>query len=107
MTKTRTFTDSNFEQDVLNGDRPVLVDFWAPWCGPCRALTPTIEELAEAHDPNISVGKLNVDENQETAAAMGITSIPAVVVFKDGEVVDTLVGVQPKSTYDRALQAVL
>ena len=106
MSKTRTFTDAGFQQDVLNSEQPVLVDFWAPWCGPCRALTPTIEELAEDHDPQVAVGKLNVDENPATAAAMGITSIPAVLVFRNGEVVDTLVGVQSKETYDKALQAV-
>lgn len=106
MRKPETFTDANFQQEVLNSDQPVLVDFWAPWCGPCRALTPTIEQLADDYDSTVAVGKLNVDENPETAAALGITSIPAVLLFRNGEVVNTLVGVQPRETYDQALQAV-
>lgn len=104
MSEAKTFTDVTFKEDVLNQDGPVLVDFWAPWCGPCRVLGPTIEELANDHGNEFAVGKLNVDENPETAAAFGISSIPSVFVFKNGEVVDRLVGVQPKEVYERALQ---
>jgi len=106
MSTVKQFTDATFESDVLQSDQTVLVDFWAPWCGPCRALTPTIEDLAQDADENVAIGKLNVDENPGAAASMGITSIPAVLVFKGGQVVNTLVGVQPKEAYESALKAV-
>ncbi len=99
----RTFTDENFRSDVLESDVPVLVDFWADWCPPCRMLTPTIEEVAESQHGKAAVGKLHVDENPQTAAEYGISSIPAVLVFKNGEVVDRIVGVQPKQKYEQAL----
>ena len=101
---TREFTDDNFSQEVLASDQPVLVDFWAPWCGPCRALGPAIDELAEQLDGSVKVGKLNIDENQQSATDFGVTSIPAVLVFKNGQVVDTIVGVHPKETYQQALE---
>ena len=104
MSKSREFTDANFQNEVLNSDQPVLVDFWAAWCGPCRAVGPTIEELADEYGETVKVGKLNVDENQQSAANFGIQSIPAVLLFKGGEVVETLIGVQPKSHYEAALQ---
>ena len=94
-----TFTDDNFEQEVLQSDTPVLVDFWAPWCGPCRALGPTIEELAGAYAGSVKVGKLDTDQNPKTAQAYNIMSIPAVLVFKDGKPVQNVLGAQPKSTY--------
>ena len=103
MTKTLHFTDANFESEVLGSNQPVLVDFWAEWCGPCRLLTPTIEELAGELGESAKVGKLNVDENSETAAKYHISSIPSVLVFKDGELVETLVGVQSKQRYQEAL----
>ena len=106
MSTVKQFTDATFESDVLQSDQTVLVDFWAPWCGPCRALTPTIEDLAQDADENVAIGKLNVDEDPGAAASMGITSIPAVLVFKGGQVVNTLVGVQPKEAYESALKAV-
>ena len=103
MTKPFHFTDDNFESEVLGSSQPVLVDFWAEWCGPCRLLTPTIEELAGELGESAKVGKLNVDENPETTAKYRISSIPSVLVFKDGELVETLVGVQSKQRYRDAL----
>jgi len=106
MSKPSEFTDTNFQSQVLDSDQPVLVDFWAAWCGPCRAVGPTIEELAEQYDGTVKVGKLNIDENPQSPGSFGIHSIPAVLLFKDGKVVETLVGVQPKLRYDQALQRV-
>ncbi len=99
------FTDANFDAEVLQSDQPVLVDFWAPWCGPCRALTPTIEELATDYAGKVRVGKLNTDDNQETAAKFGISAIPAVMLFKGGEVQQTIVGGNPKQKYEEAIAA--
>ncbi len=104
MSKTIQFTDDNFVSDVLASDQPVLVDFWAPWCGPCRALGPTIDELADQFDGTVKIGKLNVDENPETSSQFGITSIPAVVLFHRGEIVETWVGVQHKREFESTLQ---
>jgi thioredoxin 1 len=98
------FTDANFQSEVLQSERPVLVDFWAPWCGPCRAVGPTINELAEQYDGIVKVGKLNIDENPQAPNGFGIHAIPAVLLFKDGKVVEKLVGVQPKTRYDQAIQ---
>ena len=106
MTKTLHFTDDDFESEVLGSNQPVLVDFWAEWCGPCRLLTPTIEELASELGESAKVGKLNVDENPETAAKYQISSIPSVLIFKDGELVETLVGAQSKQRYQDALTAI-
>lgn len=106
MSQTREFTDANFQSEVLDSDQPVLVDFWAAWCGPCRAVGPTIDKLAEQFDGSVKVGKLNVDENQQAAGNFGIHSIPAVLVFKEGKVVETLIGVQPPERYEAALNQV-
>ena len=103
MTKPLHFNDADFGSEVLGSNQPVLVDFWAEWCGPCRLLTPIIEELASELGESAKVGKLNVDENPETAAKYRISSIPSVLVFKDGELVETLVGVQSKQRYRDAL----
>jgi len=104
MSKTREFTDSSFNKEVLGSDQPVLVDFWAAWCGPCHAVGPTIEELADQYDGTVKVGKLNIDENPQATSGFGIRSIPAVLLFKDGKVVERWVGVQPKERYQQALQ---
>ncbi|MDP6111534.1 MAG: thioredoxin [Planctomycetota bacterium] len=96
-------TTENFEESVLKTDKPAVVDFWAPWCGPCKALGPTIAELADEYEGRAVIGKLNVDEARDVAVQYGITSIPAVLVFKNGEMVENLVGAQPKSRYSAAI----
>lgn len=97
-------TEQNFEQEVLNSDKPVLVDFWATWCGPCRMLAPTIEQLAEEQEGVAKVGKVNVDEQPRLAAQFGIASIPTLMVFENGKVKDTAVGVRPKSAIEDMLR---
>ncbi|PXA77096.1 thioredoxin [Auritidibacter sp. NML100628] len=93
---TINVTDADFQEKVLQSDKPVLVDFWAEWCGPCRMLTPVLETMAEEHADKIIVAKLNVDENPQVASQYGITSIPAVMAFKDGEKVATSIGAKPQ-----------
>ena len=89
-------TDAGFEQDVLKSELPVLVDFWAPWCGPCRMIAPIIEEIAQGHAGKVRIVKLNVDENQKTSVRFGIMGIPTLILFKGGDVKETIVGVVPK-----------
>jgi thioredoxin 1 len=89
-------TDTNFDQEVLKSDIPVLVDFWAPWCGPCRMVSPSVEELAEELNGKLKVVKVNTDENQEVAIKYGIRSIPTLGIFKDGNLVDGVIGAVPK-----------
>jgi len=101
------FTDTNFESEVLESDQPVLVDFWANWCGPCHALAPTIEGLNDHYDGSIKVGRLDVDENPETAHTYGIRSIPTVLIFKNGEVIGSVVGVQPSELYEEQLNPIV
>jgi len=91
-----TITKDNFEQEVIKSEQPVLVDFWASWCGPCKMLSPVISELAEEYEGRVKVGKVNVDEEPELASAFRVASIPTVVLFKDGEVKETSVGYRPK-----------
>lgn len=100
---TTEVTDATFKDEVLNSDLPVLVDFWAPWCGPCRMVSPIIDEIGQEHADKLKVVKLNTDENLETAAAYGITSIPAMYVFKDGEVAKTFIGARPKPALEQEL----
>lgn len=108
MSKTIVLNDENFENEVLKSDTPVLVDFWAEWCGPCRALAPVIEEIAEDYDGQVKVGKLNVDENPGAPSAYEIRSIPTLIVFKDGTAIDRVVGALPQNQLtelvDRALE---
>jgi len=89
-------TDDNFAEEVLKSSKPVMVDFWAPWCGPCKAIGPIVEELAEQFKDSIKVMKLNVDDSQKTAINFNVRSIPSIILFKDGKVLDTLIGLVPK-----------
>lgn len=100
-------TDATFEETVLKSDKPVLVDFWAAWCGPCRMVGPIIEEISGEYEGKAVVGKVDVDANQEFAAKYGVRNIPTVLVFKDGEVVDRKVGVAPKNSYTEAIDSLL
>ena len=90
-------TKENFEAEVMNSDRPVLIDFWAPWCGPCRMLSPTIAEIAEEYGDKVKVCKVNVDEQGELASTFGVMSIPTLIVIKEGKVVNSVTGVRPKN----------
>ena len=99
-----TLTDSNFSTEVLQRKEPVLVDFWAPWCGPCQAMGPVIRELAEEFQANAIVGKLNVDDHQEVAVRYGIQSIPTLLIFQDGKVVDKAVGTMSKTALAQKLE---
>lgn len=102
-----TFTDQNFDSEVLKSDLPVLVDFWAVWCGPCKIVDPVIEELAGEYEGKLKVGKLNVDENQETSGTYNVMSIPTIMLFKNGQPVKSVVGAQPKENFKKAIDEVL
>lgn len=93
------FTDANFQAEVINSDKLSVVDFWAEWCGPCRAIGPVIEELHKEYDGKVKVGKVNVDHNPNVAMQFGITSIPAILFIKNGQVIDKLIGAQPKANF--------
>ena len=103
--KPITFTDDNFATEVLQSDKPVLVDFWAVWCGPCKIIAPFVEELAGELEGKAKVGKLDVDNNQESAIKYGVRSIPTVLIFKGGKVVDTIIGAVPKIQIKQKLEA--
>lgn len=105
--KPLTFTDENFESEVLKSDKPVLVDFWAVWCGPCKAIAPIVEDLAQEYEGKLKVGKLDVDNNQESAIKYGVRSIPTVLIFKDGKVQETIIGAVPKVHIVQKLESVL
>jgi len=100
-------TDANFQDEVLKSEAPVMLDIWAPWCGPCRMLGPIVEELAEEFKGRVKVGKLNTDENQEVAATLRIAAIPTVLFFKKGKLVDRAVGVNPKDALRRQIEGLL
>ena len=102
-----TLTDANFAQEVLQSDKPVLVDFWATWCGPCRIVAPSIEQLAAEYEGKAVIGKVDVDHNPQTAMAFGVRSIPTLLFFKDGQVVDQLIGAAPKKTLASKLDMLL
>ncbi|MFM8515277.1 MAG: thioredoxin [Actinomycetota bacterium] len=106
MGATQTVTDASFSADVLNSAKPVLVDFWAEWCGPCKMVAPILEEIA-AGTENLVIAKLNVDENPQTAASYGITSIPTMSVFQGGQIVKTIIGAKPKAALMADLQPYL
>ena len=100
-------TDSNFEETVLKSDKPVMVDFWAAWCGPCRMVGPIIDELSEEYEGKAIIGKVDIDSNQQYAAQFGFRNIPTVLVFKDGELVDRKVGVSSKNDYAQAIDKLI
>jgi len=97
-------TDSTFEEEVIKADRPVIVDFWASWCGPCRAVGPILEEIAAEHPEGVKIAKVNVDENYEYAAKYGVMTVPTLLVFKGGERVDRILGAVPKKALLKRLQ---
>jgi thioredoxin 1 len=107
MASEMEFTDSNFDQEVLKSNEPVLVDFWAPWCGPCKMIAPIVAEISTEYAGKLKVGKLNTDDNQGTASRYGVMSIPTVMIFKNGQMVARIVGAQSKQTFTGKIDAVL
>jgi thioredoxin 1 len=106
MSDLTNVTDSNFQAEVIESEQPVLVDFWAPWCGPCRVVAPVLEEIAEQRD-DLRIVKLNVDENQRTAAQYGVLSIPTMILFKNGAAAKTIIGAYPKKKLEAEIEPVL
>ncbi len=107
MANTQAVTDATFEQQVLKADGPVLVDFWAAWCGPCRAVAPVLEEIAQEQDGKLKVLKLDIDENQRTAGDFGVMSIPTMILFRNGQPVKQIIGARPKSALMRDIEPFL
>ena len=100
-------SDANFEDEILKADKPALVDFWAPWCGPCKAFGPLVEGLADQYHDQVKVAKINIDDNPKTAATYGVRSIPTLILFKEGKVLDTLIGLVPKDRLETFLKKAL
>jgi thioredoxin 1 len=107
MSELMEFTDSNFETEVLEADKPCLVDFWAEWCGPCRMVGPIVEEIAKEYGERLKVGKLNVDDNSQTAIKYGIMSIPSLLFFNGGQVVDQIIGAVPKKQLIQKIEKII
>ncbi|NOY53831.1 MAG: thioredoxin [Deltaproteobacteria bacterium] len=105
--KIITLNDQNFENEVKESKIPILVDFWAEWCAPCRMVAPVLDELAEEFDGKVKIGKVNVDQNRTVAAQYGVMSIPTLILFKNGELVEQMVGAQPKENLQKVLQSAL
>jgi thioredoxin 1 len=103
MSDAKTVTDETFDQEVLRSDKPVVVDFWAPWCGPCRQISPILDEIAATHAEQISIVKMNTDENQVVPARYGVTALPTIAVYSGGELVKTIIGAKPKPLLLREL----
>ncbi len=107
MSSEKVFTDGNFQAEVLEAKEPVLVDFWAEWCAPCRMLAPVIDKIAAANQGKVTVGKMNVDENQQTPQKFGIQGIPTVIIFKDGEIAQQFTGFQSQEAIQKAIDEAL
>ena len=103
----KEFTDDNFQVEVLDSDKLSMIDFWAEWCGPCRAIGPVVEELSKEFEGRVNIGKVNVDHNPQLSMNYGITSIPAILFIKNGQVVDKLVGAQPKHSFIKRIESQL
>jgi thioredoxin 1 len=104
MTSTKPVTDATFDEDVLRSGQPVLVDFWAPWCGPCRQLAPVLETISQEHGDKLVIATVNIDDNRETGRRYGIRATPTMHVFRDGKIVKTIIGAKPKAALLRELQ---
>jgi len=104
VAEVKTLTDESFDKEIGDATTPMIVDFWAPWCGPCRMVGPVIEEIAADHDGKVVVGKLNVDENPATASKFGIMSIPTIILFKDGEAAKKVIGARSKADFEREFE---
>jgi len=105
MSKPIEITDAEFEEKVLKSDKPVLVDFWAPWCGPCKMVAPVLEELAGDHADDLVIAKVNVDESNQNASRLGVQGIPTLILFRDGEIIDRIVGAAPKAALEQRISS--